>query len=286
MTHLLPLLAAFALQPSTTASPPVKNGDIVVTGRKAADRATVQQYVNMITQRSGQQVARFHDEVCPVVIGMADAPALAIENRIRETTVGIGAKVAASRRCNANLVLIIAEDGGQLVRNLRAKRPDWLAGLSTGQVKRLIAEPSGARAWTVASLRNEDGLAMGETGSNNTSALENVPMMRVSSASIINLPTRADIDGSVIILDRKVALGMSLAQLADYAAMRGLARTRPPSESRIGTILGLFAGGEGIAPLEMTGADIAYLQSLYRSSGRAQAVGERSRIAREMTRTR
>lgn len=275
-------LAAFALQSAAPGAPPPKD-DIIVTGRKAAEPATVRQYVNSITQRSDQQVARFHDEVCPVVLGLADDSAQVIEDRVRETALGIGASVAKSRRCNANLVLIIAEDGRQLVKDLRAKRPDWLAGLSPGQVRRLIDEPTAARAWTVASLRNEDGMGMGQTGANNASALESVPMMRVMSASIISLPTRADIDGSVIIVDRKAVVGLSLAQLADYAAMRGLARTRPPSTSRVGTILGLFANGEGNAPLELTGADIAYLQSLYRSSGRANAVAERNRIARELT---
>ena len=102
MTQLLSLLAALALQPATTVAPPTQNSDVTVTGRKAADPATVQRFVNSITQRSGQQVARFHDEVCPVVIGMADAPALAIEKRIRETAAGVGARVAPTTRCDAS----------------------------------------------------------------------------------------------------------------------------------------------------------------------------------------
>ncbi len=279
---ILPLFLGLALLQTAAAPPPAKD-DVTVTGRKAAEPATVRQFVNSITQRSDQQVARFHDEVCPVVLGLSPTSALVIEDRIRETALGIGATVARTRKCNANLVLIISENGRQLVKDLRARRPDWLAGLSTGQVKALIDERSPARAWTVASLRNEDGMGMGQTGADNAPALQNVPMMRVMSASIINLPTRADIDGSVIIVDKAAVVGLSLAQIADYAAMRGLARTRPPSTSRIGTILGLFASGESTPPLEMTGADITYLQALYRSSGRANAVDERNRIARELT---
>jgi hypothetical protein len=278
---ILSLMLALASAPP--AAPPPPTGEIVVTGRRAADPATVRQYVNSITQRSDQQVARFHSDICPVAIGLNDAAALVIEDRIRETAVGIGATAAPTRKCDANLVLIIADDGGDLVRYFRAKRPDWLAGLSTVQIRKLINEPSAARAWSVASLRNEDGMKMGQTGANNPPGLAEVPMMRVMSASIINLPTRADIEGSVIVINKAAVVGLSLAQIADYAAMRGLARTRPPSTNRIGTILGLFASGEGTPPLELTGADIAYLRSLYSSSGRASAVDERNRIARELT---
>ncbi len=284
---LFALLALVAVQPTAPPArpidaPPSEKGEIVVTGRRVAPPAAVRQFVTSITQRSEQQVARFHSEVCPVAIGLNDAAALVIEDRIRETATGIGAEVSKTRKCDANLVLIVTDSGRELVKGFRAKRPEWLAGLSTEQVRRLINEPSAARAWSVASLRNEDGMKMGETGSNNPAALANVPMMRVMSASIINLPTRADIEGSVIVIDKSAVVGLSLAQLADYAAMRGLARTKPPASGRIGTILGLFAGREGTAPLELTGADITYLRSLYRSSGRASAVDERNRIAREL----
>ena len=208
MTQLISLLAALALQSSSTvATPPAENGDIVVTGRKEADRATVQQYVNSITQRSGQQVARFHDPVCPVVIGMADAPGAGDREPHPRNRGGDRRARRADDALQRQLVLIIAEDGAQFVRDLRSKRPGWLGGLQPGPGQRLIDEPSPARAWTVASLRNEDGMGMGQTGNNNAGALQNVPMMRVSSASIINLPTRADIDGSVIILDRKAVVG-------------------------------------------------------------------------------
>ena len=106
-----------------------------------------------------------------------------------------------------------------------------------------------------------------------------VPMMRVRTASIINQPTRADIDGSVIVIDRSAALGITLAQLADYTAMRGLARTAAPKDSGVRSILSLFDRGATRQP-ELTRSDIIYLQALYRSGGRADVVKERGRLAR------
>ena len=106
-----------------------------------------------------------------------------------------------------------------------------------------------------------------------------VPTMRVRTASIINQPTRADIDGSVIVIDRSAALGITLAQLADYTAMRGLARTAAPKDSGVRSILSLFDRGATRQP-ELTRSDIIYLQALYRSDGRADVVKERGRLAR------
>jgi hypothetical protein len=274
------LFAALALQ----GSPPPGQSDVTVTGRKAEQPATVREFVTQVTQPTGEQLARFHRRVCPVVLGLADGPALIIEDRIRRTAAAVGARVAASRKCDANLVLVIAEDGGKLVQNMRSFRPAWLAGLSPVEIRRLADEPSPARAWTVASLTNEDGVALGQTGLNEPAALQGVGTMRVMSASIINLPTRAGIDGSVIVLDRAGVVGLSLAQIADYAAMRGLAWTRPPAEARIGTILALFTADPAARPRQMTATDLAYLKSLYRASGRAGAVAERNRIARELNR--
>lgn len=281
MTPLV-LLAALALSGAAPPAPPPAQSDVTVTGRKADKPATVREFVTQITRPSGEQLARFHRRVCPAVLGLADGPALMIEQRIRRTAAAAGARVTASRKCDANLVLIIAEDGGKLVENMRSFRPAWLAGLSPGDIRRLVDEPSPARAWTVASLTNEDGVAMGQTGLNEAAALQNVGTMRVMSASIINLPTRASIDGSVIVIDRKAVVGLSLAQIADYAAMRGLAWTRPPAEARIGTILGLFDADAAARPRQMTATDLAYLKSLYRSSGRSSAVAERNRIARDL----
>ncbi len=271
MNRLLILLAALA---SPAFAQPVEQQEIVVTGRVDPKPKEAQGFVNQITQRSNQQVARFHDPICPAVLGMAAEPAGVIEARIRETAVGIGAAVAPSGNCPVNLLLLIVEDGGALVTSMRSHNPDWLAGLPPVKVRALINEKSPVRAWAVTSLRNEDGqgAVIESDGGPYT--------MRVSSASIIKLPTRAQIEGSVIVINRSAVVGVSLAQLADYVAMRGLARTRPPSSDRVGTILGLFSPGGGSRPDEMTKADVLYLQSLYASPGTDSAIQQRDRLAR------
>jgi hypothetical protein len=76
---------------------------------------------------------------------------------------------------------------------------------------------------------------------------------------------REDIVGVLVLFDRDDVRGMTLVQLADYATMRGLARTRPvdAAGAALDTILALFdASAE--PPAELTAFDGAYLGALYR----------------------
>ena len=108
--------------------------------------------------------------------------------------------------------------------------------------------------------------------------------MRVKSASALRRVTRLDIEGSVIIIDRSAANGKTIAQLADYAAMRGLARTLPPDDGSPPTILNLFETS-GASPVRaLTASDLGYLQSLYRLSGMESLNTARSRLSRDIAR--
>jgi hypothetical protein len=65
---------------------------------------------------------------------------------------------------------------------------------------------------------------------------------------------------------------MSLTQIADYAAMRGLAMVRPSElADSDGTILSLFEPGANAATPELTEFDRAYLKGLYSLQGRRWA---------------
>jgi hypothetical protein len=62
-----------------------------------------------------------------------------------------------------------------------------------------------------------------------------------ASDSHVFLASRIDITASVVIIDLAAMDGMPVAQAADYAAMRALARTRPATrDSAASTILSLF----------------------------------------------
>ena len=81
--------------------------------------------------------------------------------------------------------------------------------------------------------------------------------------SLFLLKTRSDIQKSVVLIDIPAIDGLSAKQIADYATMRGLAKTRPVAgAATYGTILNLFAPDAG-HPAGLTTFDIAYLKTLY-----------------------
>lgn len=259
-------------------------GDIVITGRTDANRKTVQRFVADISVRSESQLARFHQPICPVVIGLPRPYSTTIEKRILVAAAEAGVPVANKAKCSPNFIVIIAESGSDLVRDIRIHRPGWLAGLEPAEIDKLI-DPAPARAWSVTSLRNEDGEGLRTPSSTaGTDGLAGKPILRVMSASIIKQPMRQDMEASFVLLDKASTMGLTLRQLADYAAMRGLAHTRPPAAGgAIDTILSLFDSGAPARARGLTAADSAYLRALYKSPGTDAAVTERNAIARRIS---
>jgi len=256
-----------ATSPAQVASP--APDDIVVRARNETERKAIQTYVANISVRSESQLPRFHDPVCPVVIGFDQPYAAIVEKRIRAVAADAGVPVAKKAKCQANLMVIMAEDGAALVQDIRANRSDWLGELDPTEINALIA-PAPARAWSVTSLRNEDG------------GRQSGLFLTVKAASILKQPTRQDMEVSFVIIDKAPSMGMTLRQVADYAAMRGLARTKAPTPGgAIDTILTAF--DPAAAPVRaLTATDAAYLRALYSSRGMTDAVTERNAITRRI----
>ena len=261
-------------------------GDIVVTGQKLPEKKAAEQFVGAITVTSNTQIARFHQPVCPVVIGLPADYAATIASRIRADAGAAGVEVAKKARCAPNLILIVAADGAKFVSDVRNTRPGWLEGLSSDEI-RALAKPAAARAWTVATLRNEDGMRLSTPPEGSGAVgdpLSGKPTLLIKTASIIKVPERQDMEASFIVVDEAATVGLTLNQLADYTAMRGLARTRSVgADGAVGTILSIFdPAGTASRPRGLTQGDALYLKSLYESPGTSSAVSERNRIARRL----
>jgi hypothetical protein len=275
MRLLIPALLA-ALPGVATAQTSMQD-DIVVRDRRVPEKKAIESYVANISGRSDSQLPRFHQPVCPAIIGLDRPYAAIVEQRIRSVAAAAGAAVSKKAKCSANLIVILAENGGDLVKDIRAKRAGWFGELYPSEINALT-KPAPARAWNVASIRNEDGEGLRRSGD------ATPPVLRVMSASIIKEPTRQDMEASFVVIDSASTFGMTLRQIADYAAMRGLARTRAPKAGgSIDTILTVFDPSVAPTP-ELTPTDLAYLRALYASDGRYAAVTERNAITRRIAR--
>jgi hypothetical protein len=258
-----------SLKDGTTATGP----DIVVTSRPEPTAKEVEKQAKAISRMGDfyhDPLARFSEPVCPGVLGLPPDAAGIIVDRIRYDAERVGAPVEASTNCKANILVVFTRDGGAEVRRLIKERGYLFDGLDTPEARELKAEPGPVRAWNVTQLRNRHGQEESPTVEPMGVKIDGDPglfPMRVITAptsdSRLFLASRVDITASVVMVDLAATNGLPVAQIADYAAMRALARTRPAEgDTSASTILSLFDPASA-HPREMTSFDLAYLRSLY-----------------------
>ncbi len=234
---------------------------IVVTGQPAIPpRSAVYRQAQEVSRISAYQVdeealPRFEVPVCPQVTGLADAVAIAMVQRMRDTIARLGLALA-DEECTANLVVGFVEDGRRSIERLNSHQP-WLRARFTDDEWAELSAPAPVHVLSNIDTRWSDGRPLPR---NNNRQL--IPSVR-GQMNRLFLPTRRDILFSLVIFNRESTIGMTVEQLADYATMRGLTHTRPATgDEPMGTILSLF-DLDDLGEPELTAFDIGYLQSLY-----------------------
>jgi hypothetical protein len=263
---MIDILAALLL--GAHALPPVVSPDeetITVTGQRPLAPKAVRRHVADISQTVDGQLARFATPICPQVIGLPAEYGAVVEARIREIAAGARLEVEA-KPCAPNLNLIVTTDGAQFID--AARNTLIFGNLETWEIRKL-RDSGPVRTWHRTQIVNEDlqGIKNGT--------------LTVRSASIITMPIQQAIMEAFILIDASAVAGKSLVQLADYAALRTLADTRPPRDANTNaeTILTLFEPGAR-APAQATSLDLAYLHGLYRSAANRRFIQQRARISK------
>jgi len=205
-------------------------------------------------------LARFEDPLCPGIIGVALNSAQDMVSLIRQNASELGLPLADGESCEPNLIVAVLEDPRAYANKLKADRPYLFTDLSREQRQAFFEAVGPTRSWNWVLTRTRDGLpiyrADGLTDPARTSMM--------AAHSRIYVPTRRDIARAIVLLDRKAVQGMTVAQIADYATMRGLSgdaaeRLSMPRDS----ILNLFEAGSSTRPTGLTRSDHILLQTLY-----------------------
>ena len=262
------IISTAAWAQADTATPPTRSRDnIVVTGRAEGEAPTereVTRQARAITEPGALRRAplpRFEDRLCPGVIGLkADAASLMID-RIRDTAARLDLWLTEDDgTCSPNFIVAFVEDGQADLQRIADNQYWMFRDMSRADQRDLLEEEGPVRVWTITQIRTRDGIPVPRSDS-----LFAPPQVNTWMAhSKIYLPIREDITRVVVLFDKEGVKGKTLLQLADYSIMRGLARTRPVSESgqAMDTILALFDTA-GSPPLQMTEFDRAYLGAVY-----------------------
>lgn len=247
-------------------NPDQNSREIVVEGERPFEPRQIKKQARQITADRNLRdmpLARFEEPVCPAVIGLPLDLAGPIIIRVRSIAAAIGLDAADSSNCKPNIIIAFTGDGNADLKELAERDRSLLSGLTFWERKRLLREDGPTRAFAIVATKSNTG--MGASG--------NSPVFQTTLSSRLTLSIRRDINVAVVLFDADPADGKTVTQLADFAAMRTFARTRPPEDdTAYPTILSLFEDGSA-APSALTEFDMAYLKAVY--AGQANQSGMR-----------
>ncbi|MBO9517730.1 MAG: hypothetical protein J7493_06650 [Porphyrobacter sp.] len=251
-------------QEGSTNQPSSSDEDIVVTGRKEQPTsAEVSRQARDITETRGDlmynPLARIEDRLCPGILGLKPEFAALMIDRIRWTGERLDMWMADDTDCSPNLIIAFVEDGQAELQRLAENQGYLFQWMDRKDREALLAEEGPVRVWTTSMMRASNGMPLSRREN-----LTSPPVLQMNAAhSKIYINVREDIAQTVVLFDREKVRSKTLIQLADYATMRGFAKTRPASSAaRLDTILALF-DENGSPPSGLTDFDQAYLRNLY-----------------------
>lgn len=247
---------------------------IVVEGQRGTeDRpSVVTKLRRMIDESTGDQLARFEDEICPVVIGMPADWAAILTRVIRENIVATGGKLGRDG-CSVNAAVIFIDQPQELLWALNKEEPSFFMNMSPREFDQFSGPRRAAYSWHTVNTYTKDGVHMDKVS-------------RFASATRLYTNVREEMESGIVVIDRRATIGKSLRQLADFATMHLMLdvnwRSNQVDRS---SILSLFHQHEAGPPLRMSSFDRNALSGFYlqRENNRT-ADQQRQNIARAIER--
>lgn len=239
---------------------------IVVTGEREKARLRAASLAKAITSPppAGTPLARQYQPLCLRVFGIQADVAAIIADRIADNARSAGV-IIAKPGCQANAFLGVFRGGRGAVERLRKEQPWLFETMLRYEVDRVFAGTSPVYAWHATEVRSVDGrpLPTGEIDIGGRKA--EVKMNNQYAGGRLVSPIRADVTGSIVLIEGAATQGKTAGQIADYASMRLLAplRDAPADRHGVETILSLF-DADASPPGELTTFDRAYLRGFYR----------------------
>jgi hypothetical protein len=242
--------------------------DILVEGQRdtVPTQSEVTHEAREVTQGGDfrhSPLPRFEDPVCPGVMGLTLDAAEMMVDRLRYNAEKLGLRLASDNGCAPNLIVAFVPDARGQLAALAHDHGYLFASLDLTEKRALLAESGPARVWTTTVMKTRDGMPVYGSNPRPGDPMSSAPVVSMWMAhSRIYLPIRNDIAQVMVLFDRDQVKGKTIIQLADYATMRGLAKTKPAGDSKgPDTILALFE--TPTPPTGLTEFDRAYLASLY-----------------------
>lgn len=281
-TCLASVLIALAVPVAAQEVPAAPSDEIVVTGTKDEDRARqVREFINNISNTGGAgELSRFEQAVCPFAIGLLPNQNRAVVERLRRVATAIGLSVG-KESCRPNLLVAVVPGKQAFLEGLARKQPQLFTLLSPREVRKLIRDPAPVAAWQQTGLISSQGTAVYLDDTFDTYVNRTF-----GTNPLTTEPAHSHFTAAVVVIEADASIGLTTTQIADYAAMRGFARTNPAKvPASAPSILKAVGAPVGTAvPVTLTQWDFGYLRGLYASTVDSTPVARVGEIGRTLER--
>jgi hypothetical protein len=182
--------------------------------------------------------------------------------------------------CAPNVVVLVKPGKRAFLQELIRRRPDYFNGVGARDIRRVLRSPGPVAVWRNEGPVDADGIPLRWD-----EALGSYVNETFAAASRIEMAGRRGTGSAVLLIEAEAIEGLSTTQLADYAAMRLLARTDPAQlpPTPPPTILTVIDAPPGSAvPVTLTSWDFGLLRGLSLTAPTLTVGAQRARIAREI----
>ena len=292
------LLATVVSAGALAQSRPTEN--VTVTGTR--ERQVLEKFVQGFAApaRMTGKLARWEDDVCPMVVGLKPQFTAFIATRVKQIAAQVGAPVNKTHGCKPNIHIVFTTKPQGLIDNIKKKQPGFLGYYDNNAQRDALATVSHPiQAWYTTATRDlrgnlkvDSGKTVG-TGMEITYACmppqEGMCTLHLSNAhgnsvtgSRLGDGMRSAFYTVIITAQPDRLMDQEIGTLADYIAFMALTQVssldtcQPPA-----SIMNLLVAGCPPSTA-LTGNDLAYLQGLYKMSPSRILAVQESEIAYQM----
>jgi hypothetical protein len=250
---------------ASTATDEKSQESVVVQGQR---REIAQALRKLINPTESEQMARFEDEICPMVIGMPRDWTASLTRMIRDNVVAVGGTVGKPG-CTVNAAVIFIDQPLELIKALATDEPGFF-NLTPRELQAFTSVQRPISSWHVTDMRGREGEELGQMGSLGAGPGAGFPtdakIVRQATDSRLVTNVREDMLVGFVVFDRMATPGKTLRQLADISTMHLLLDINQRAGERDpGSILSLFEErAEGMpAPARLSKFDRGALRGFY-----------------------
>jgi hypothetical protein len=261
------LVALLLLAVSVKAEPPAKPPEQpsgtkleTITVKARRDRAILEHRVDKFV--FGITVTPFEDSIarwqtrtpiCPLVAGLSHDDGEYMLSRPSQIATAAGASLAPES-CRPNFYVIVTSVPDELIAAW-SKRNHFLFGNAVGtKIRQFMTASTPVRVWYNVQLTDRDGIPCPVSFG--------IPICPADGHFAFG--TVRDLASVIMLIDARVAKGISFGQLSAYVAMNGLAEIQ--MHAKVGdapSILRLFSDRASAPALGLSPWDAAYLKAIY-----------------------